>query len=59
MEGQSIRSVIVDDDKTIGEILKELVSREHTSVDVFSDGFEAIEFQVATDGISKGSPKRC
>ena len=44
MEGQSIRSVIVDDDKTIGEILKELVSREHTSVDVFSDGFEAIQF---------------
>ena len=43
-EHQSIRSVIVDDDKTIGEILKELVSREHTSVDVFSDGFEAIEF---------------
>ncbi len=44
MEGQSIRSVIVDDDKTIGEILKELVSRESTSVDVFSDGFKAIEF---------------
>lgn len=44
MEGQSIRSVIVDDDKTIGAILKELVSREYTSVDVFSDGFEAIEF---------------
>jgi len=43
-EHQSIRSIIVDDDKTIGEILKELVSSEYTSVDVFSDGFEAIEF---------------
>ena len=44
MEGQSIQSLIVDDDKAIGEVLKGLVSREHTSVDVFSDGFEAIQF---------------
>jgi DNA-binding response OmpR family regulator len=44
MEGQSIRSLIVDDDKAIGDVLKELVSRECASVDVFSDGFEAIEF---------------
>ena len=40
----TIRSVIVDDDRTIGEILKDLVSKEHVSVDVFSDGLEAIEF---------------
>jgi len=44
MEGQSIQSLIVDDDKAIGEVLKELVSREHTSVDVFTDGFEAVQF---------------
>jgi DNA-binding NtrC family response regulator len=41
---QSIQSVIVDDDKTIGEILKDLVTREHISVEVFDDGYEAIEF---------------
>ncbi len=44
MEGQSIRSLIVDDDKAIGEVLKELVSGEHTSVDVLTDGFEAVQF---------------
>jgi len=44
MESQSIRSLIVDDDKAIGDVLKELISREHTSVDVFSDGVEAIQF---------------
>lgn len=43
-ECQSIQSVIVDDDKTIGEILKDLVAREHISVEVFDDGHEAIEF---------------
>jgi DNA-binding response OmpR family regulator len=44
MQGQSIRSLIVDDDKAIGDVLKELVSREYTLVDVFSDGFDAVEF---------------
>jgi DNA-binding NtrC family response regulator len=44
MESQPIRSLIVDDDKAIGDVLKELISREHTSVDVFSDGVEAIQF---------------
>lgn len=44
MEGQSIQSLIVDDDKAIGEVLKELVSREHTSVDVLTDGLEAVQF---------------
>ena len=44
LEGQSIRSVVVDDDKAIGEILKELVSGEHISVKVFNDGHEAIAF---------------
>jgi FixJ family two-component response regulator len=40
----SIRSVIVDDDRTIGDILKDLISKEHVSVEVFNDGVEAIEF---------------
>jgi DNA-binding response OmpR family regulator len=44
LEGQSIRSLIVDDDKAIGDVLKELVSGEHTSVDVLTDGFEAVQF---------------
>ena len=44
LEGQSIRSVVVDDDKAIGEVLKELVSGEHISVKVFNDGHEAIAF---------------
>ena len=44
LEGQSIRSLIVDDDKAIGDVLKELVSGGHTSVDVLTDGFEAVQF---------------
>lgn len=44
MKDQSIRSVIADDDKTIGEILKELISRDSISVEVFSDGLDAIKF---------------
>ena len=39
-----IRSVIVDDDRTIGEVLKDLITKEHVSVNVFNDGLEAIEF---------------
>jgi FixJ family two-component response regulator len=38
-----IRSVIVDDDRTIGDILKDLITKEHISVEVFNDGLEAIE----------------
>jgi DNA-binding response OmpR family regulator len=34
----------VDDDRSIGEILKELVSRSGVSVEAFSDGQDAIEF---------------
>ncbi len=44
VEAQSIRSLVVDDDKAIGEILKELILRDYNLVEVFSDGFEAIEF---------------
>ena len=40
----TIRSVIVDDDRTIGDVLKDLVSKEHVSVKVFNDGLEAVEF---------------
>ena len=43
-EYQYIRSLIVDDDTAIGEILKELISGEHISVKVLNDGHEAIEF---------------
>ena len=43
-KGQSIRSLIVDDDKAIGDVLKELVSGEQTSVHVLTDGFEAVQF---------------
>jgi DNA-binding response OmpR family regulator len=35
--------VIVDDDRTIGDVLKDLITKEHISVDVFNDGLEAIE----------------
>lgn len=44
MQEPSIRSIIIDDDKTIGDILKDLISKEHASVEVFNDSFEAIEF---------------
>lgn len=44
VQDPSIRSVIVDDDRTIGDVLKDLVSKEHISVEVFNDGLEAIEF---------------
>ncbi len=44
MEQQSIRSVIVDDDKAIGEVLKELISKGEVSVEVFGDGLEATEY---------------
>jgi DNA-binding NtrC family response regulator len=44
VEDQPIRSIIVDDDKSIGDILKELVSSKQVSVEVFSDGHEALEF---------------
>jgi len=44
VQDPSIRSVIVDDDRTIGDILKDLITKEHISVEVFNDGLEAIEF---------------
>ena len=44
IEEQSIRSVIVDDDRAIGEILKELISKGAVSVEVFGDGLEATEY---------------
>ncbi len=43
-ENQLIQSLIVDDDKFVGEILKELVEGEHVAVEVRNDGGEAIEF---------------
>jgi len=43
-QDSAIRSVIVDDDRTIGDILKDLVSKEYVSVEVFNSGVEAIEF---------------
>ena len=39
-----IRSVIIDDDRSIGEVLEEVVSRDDISVEVFDDGREAIEY---------------
>ncbi len=44
IEHRPIQSLIVDDDRSIGEILKELVSRSGVSVEAFSDGQDAIEF---------------
>jgi len=41
---QSIRTLIVDDDKALGDILKDLIARDFVSVEVFSDAAEAIEF---------------
>lgn len=40
----SIHSLIVDDDASIGGILKELVSRDGVFVHVFTDGHGAIDF---------------
>ena len=40
----SIQSVIVDDDRTIGEILKDLISKKDILVEVFNDGFEFLEY---------------
>ncbi|MBW2194123.1 MAG: response regulator [Deltaproteobacteria bacterium] len=44
IEHRPIQSLIVDDDRSIGEILKELVSRSGVSVEAFGDGQDAIEF---------------
>ncbi len=44
LQDPSIRSVIIDDDRTIGDILKDLITKEHISVEVFNDSLEAIEF---------------
>ena len=35
--------MIVDDDRTIGDVLKDLISRKHISVKVFDDSLEAIK----------------
>jgi DNA-binding response OmpR family regulator len=47
---RSIHSLIVDDDASIGGILKELVSRDGVFVHVFTDGRGAIDF------VTKQSP---
>lgn len=39
-----IQSVIVDDDRSIGEVLEDIVSKEDVSVRVYADGREAIQF---------------
>ena len=44
VQDPSIRSVIVDDDRTIGDVLKDLIRKAHISVEVFNDGLKAIEF---------------
>jgi len=44
LHDQSIRTLIVDDDKALGDILKDLIVRDFVSVEVFSDAAEAIEF---------------
>lgn len=44
MQDRHIRTVIVDDDRTIGDILKDLISKEHISVEVFNDSLEAVKF---------------
>ncbi|MBW1676808.1 MAG: response regulator [Deltaproteobacteria bacterium] len=43
MQDRYIRTVIVDDDRTIGDILKDLISKEHISVEVFNDSLEAVK----------------
>ena len=43
MQDRHIRTVIVDDDRTIGDILKDLISKEHISVEVFNDSLEAVK----------------
>lgn len=43
VQKRNIRTVIVDDDRTIGDILKDLISNEHISVKVFKDGLEAVK----------------
>lgn len=44
MQDRHIRTVIVDDDRTIGDILKDLISKEHISVEVFNDSLETVKF---------------
>jgi len=43
IQNHAIRTVIVDDDRTIGDVLKDLISREHISVKVFNDSLEAVK----------------
>lgn len=43
-EKNLIQSIIIDDDRSIGEVLEEVVSRKDTSVEVFADGQDAIEY---------------
>lgn len=43
-ETNLIQSIIIDDDRSIGEVLEEVVSRKDTSVEVFADGQDAIEY---------------
>lgn len=40
----TIRTLIVDDDRTIGEVLRELLSKEGGSVDVVADGVDAVSY---------------
>ncbi|MEA3415603.1 MAG: hypothetical protein U9R02_05505 [Thermodesulfobacteriota bacterium] len=44
LHNQGIRTLIVDDDKALGDILKDLIVRDFVSVEAFSDAVEAIEF---------------
>lgn len=43
-KSRPIQSVIVDDDRTIGGILKELISGQNAVVEVFNDARKAIEY---------------
>jgi FixJ family two-component response regulator len=43
-DDQPIRSVIVDDDRSIGGVLGELISGPHVAVKVFSNAREAVQF---------------
>lgn len=44
MKTVPIQSLIVDDDRSVAQVLGELVSREHPLVHVFSDGQKAIAY---------------
>jgi DNA-binding NtrC family response regulator len=43
IQNRNIRTVIVDDDRTVGDVLKDLISREDVFVKVFHDSLEAVK----------------